>query len=772
MMKKLLLLLTLCIGMVSPAAFAQDETEDPTDYKTACLAAIDNINLIGNSFSMRSMISIAKTSLDACSTKDGMRRTMTTLRAGVTTYLRTTSTFSDEQVFTGLLGNHSFDTGDLSLWYSVTFDLSQLSLTDIMNAIDGGDVSGLGEAISVNVWNEDTKPIENTGSKAMQGGDGKYYLNSTQLVMQPIMGLKAGIYSFSAKVACNPGFFSMSSVHLSTLVIPMSTVQEVLGDVIGDNPNWEEILNNFDLTPYMGTFLENGKFYTASVSCKNLNTFSDGELRFIIDEGDIILIGMNAGMMPFIGTDQFRADNLQLTGLRAADQILTPAKADLATALDGLSLVEANYNADLEDTAAQPAFTYDKTVTEQYNNAYRTAKDKYDNDGLADLLSKEDLQNIDGIAAKLQGHYSSEIQVLGQAKDAFEKQGLIAPETDESFNIVMKDSWISLLTPQWTGNAVTIDENKSMSFGQQPGQSVFALAFGFERTSNTYTNQLRAFVYDYRDKYYLGETNGNLVLTANPNEAVTITALPSYTEEGEIQLMIGDMYLGTSNSSNALIKTDSGTLLRPTRTGLAVLPALEMGITFTLPPTGGNARTLILPFDAELPEGITACTVTGINPDLLFIEGEAVTSLNANTPYIIMANGSADSEENLAEAFTFSGVPHALQLSYTEGLLIGRHTPYTTQGANEYKLTMEEDGFCLFRRMDGQTIAENECYLKCDAPSDIICLSPEDATGIGEMKSDDDSMHTDAIYDLSGREINSKLRKGIYIVNGKKVAFK
>ena len=74
--------------------------------------------------------------------------------------------------------------------------------------------------------------------------------------------------------------------------------------------------------------------------------------------------------------------------------------------------------------------------------------------------------------------------------------------------------------------------------------------------------------------------------------------------------------------------------------------------------------------------------------------------------------------------------------------------------------------------MDGQTIAENECYLKCDAPSDIICLSPEDATGIGEMKSDDDSMHTDAIYDLSGREINSKLRKGIYIVNGKKIAIK
>ena len=70
-MKKLFTLFVLCFGMSSSSAFAQDETEDLADYKTACLAAIDNISKIGNNFSIRSMTSIAKASLGICKTKDG-----------------------------------------------------------------------------------------------------------------------------------------------------------------------------------------------------------------------------------------------------------------------------------------------------------------------------------------------------------------------------------------------------------------------------------------------------------------------------------------------------------------------------------------------------------------------------------------------------------------------------------------------------------------------------------------------------------------------------
>ena len=779
-MKKLFLLFVFCFGFASTAAFAQDgtETEDLTDYKTACLAAIDNISLIGNNFAMRSMISVAKASLNVCNTKDDMRRAMTALRAGVTSYLQTTKTFQNGQVFTGLLGNHSFDTGDLSLWYCLGFDLSQLSLTEITSAMSGGDVSGLVNAISVNEWNEDTKAVENEGSNAISNGDQKYYLNSTQLMMQPIIGLPAGIYSISAKVACTPGLFRLNKVHLCALVVPTSVAQEVLGDVLS-NGNWEELFSNFDMMQYIAPFLQAGKLYSGSVSCQNINTFSDGELRFIIDEGDIVIIGMNAGMVPFVGTEQFRADNLQLTGLRAANGILAPAKADLAAALQGLETVKANYNAD-GTNALQPAFSYDKTITEQYNQALLSAQEKYDNDKLADILTKENLNNPDGIDDALKNYYNKDIQTLNSARERFDKQAFIAPTTDEAFNILMKDDWISL-TGKWTGNAVCIDESMTMRFSQQPGQSVFTLAFSFERASDEYTNQLRAFVSDGHEKYYLGERDGSLVLTTEPSEAVTITALPSYTEEGEISLMVGDMYLGTSNSSNTFVKTNSGTLLRPTRTGLSVLPASEMEITLTIP-ADRNAATLILPFDAELPEGIIACSVTGIET---MVNGESASYIvhspsyivHANVPYVIMVTAPLSLGEEWTE--TFKGVPHAVLPSYAEGLLTGRHTPYTTQDGNEYKMTTSEDGYSVFQRMDGQAIAENECYLKCDHSDDVIFVTQADAaTGISDLTPTPSSRRGEIYYDLSGRKIstfNSQLstaKRGLYIHNGKKLLFK
>lgn len=759
-MKKLFLLLTFCFGLVSSTAFAQDETTEAEaleDYKTACLAAIDNISLIGDNFTIRSMVSLAKTSLGICSTTDAMSRTMTALRAGVIGYLQTVKTFDDGQVYTGLVGNHSFDTGDLSSWYCVGFDISQLSLTDLANAMSGGDVSGLVNAVSVNNWNENTKAFENQGANAVQGGSGKYYLGSNQLMMQPILGLPAGIYSLNAKVACTPGFLNLSKVHLNALVVPTSTVQEVIGDVLSNTSDWGELLTNFNLTQYMGPFLQSGKLYTEAISCKNISTLSDGELRFVIDEGDILVIGMNAGMIPFVGTDQFRADNLQLVGLRAADGLLDIAKASLGEALQGHTAIEANYNADTDGTTTQPAFTFDKTITENYNEALRTAKDKFDKDKLADILTKSDLNNINGLDTSLKNHYSKDIQVLNKAKEQFDKQAFIAPATGEAFNIVMKDNWISLTT-KWTGNAISIDEDKTLRFSQEPGQSVFALAFSFERASRGYTNQLYAFVSDYRNKYYLGEKDGGTFLTTDQTEAAIITALPSYTEEGEIKLMVSDMYLGTTSSDNTLVGTDSGTILRPTRIRLLILPASEMEFTISIP-AGQNASTLILPFDAKLPEEVGALSVTGINEGLECIEGEAATSLQANTPYVILAPEGE---------YTFRGVPHAILSSYDEGLLIGTYTPYTTQGTDEYKMTVEDD-FCVFRRMDEQLVSENECYLKCDFPRDVIYVNQADAvTGIDEIKHETIKDNpSDAWYNLGGQRVNRTFQKGIYIRKAK-----
>ena len=47
----------------------------------------------------------------------------------------------------------------------------------------------------------------------------------------------------------------------------------------------------------------------------------------------------------------------------------------------------------------------------------------------------------------------------------------------------------------------------------------------------------------------------------------------------------------------------------------------------------------------------------------------------------------------------------------------------------------------------------------------------EDEVGIGGIDNSQPSVHNDGIYDLSGRKVNS-VQKGLYIVNGTKVAIK
>lgn len=763
-MKKLYLLLlplTLCFGLVSSSAFAQDkvrekaQTEDLTDYKTACYAAIDNLSEIGkDNRTIRSMLSTTRYSVSLYDTKEDLQTAMIFLRAEVLNYLQVVKSFNEGQVFTGLIGNHSFDTGDLSLWNCFSFNLSQIKLSDITAAIALGDVSGLVKAVSLSGWNEGTKAVENKEPDAIPEGHNKYYLNSNQLIMEPIFGLPAGVYSLQANLACKPGLLNLNKVHLNALVVSAETLMEILGVTLSNSSDWRELLSNFNLGNYIEPIFEKGKLYSASASCKNLNTFSDGELRFVIDKGDLVIIGLDAGLVSFIGAEQFRADNLKLIGLWSADTFLA-AKDQLAADLEGQTVIEANYNADAIGSAPQRAFTYNKTITQDYNKALLAAQDKYD-DRLADIITEDDLDNLNSLDIIVNNHFNPTITAFRNAKMAFYRQGFIAPQADETFNILMKDEWTSLFSSKWTGNAVTASEDMKMSFSQKPGTSLYTLAFSFERASSDYSNLLRAFVNDNHDKYYLGEKNGNLVLTTNQSEAVTITALPSYTEEGLINLMVGDMYLGTSSSSNALIKTDDGTLLRPTRTGLAVAPASEMELTVTVP-AGWNASTMMLPFDADLPGGLNAFTVTGINGEIPYLEKESQTSLKANTPYYITAR---------AGSYTLSGVSRLIQPSYEEGLLVGRHTPYTTQGADEYVLTIE-DGYYMFRQMNRQPIAANNCYLKCDEPTNLICVNKDDATGVNDLKDFKDSKSF--IYNLSGQKMNGQLPQGIYIRDGKKI---
>ena len=195
MMKKIFFLMFL-FGIVSSTAFAQDETdpESLADYKIACLAGIENIDKIRGginldmweSLAFNTAVAGAKAGLDECETTDAMNGVMVGLRAFATAMLQTKGKFNDGLVFTGLIGNQSFDTGDLSSWSTIGFDLDKVDVNQVTNdIINNGDVSGLLDAVSINEWKENTRAVTNQGENSMSGGHNKYYLNcDNQMIMQ------------------------------------------------------------------------------------------------------------------------------------------------------------------------------------------------------------------------------------------------------------------------------------------------------------------------------------------------------------------------------------------------------------------------------------------------------------------------------------------------------------------------------------------------------------------------------------------------------------
>ena len=114
--------------------------------------------------------------------------------------------------------------------------------------------------------------------------------------------------------------------------------------------------------------------------------------------------------------------------------------------------------------------------------------------------------------------------------------------------------------------------------------------------------------------------------------------------------------------------------------------------------------TFIAPFDAELPAGVTAYTVDGIDEDNQLILTE--TSIVANVPVILF------SETPVSE--TLSGVSLAEAATYTEGLLTGVYAP--VEISDGYVL-QNLDGKIKFYRVTSDypvTVPANKAYLTVD----------------------------------------------------------
>ncbi|MCR5680538.1 MAG: hypothetical protein K6G08_10085 [Prevotella sp.] len=188
--------------------------------------------------------------------------------------------------------------------------------------------------------------------------------------------------------------------------------------------------------------------------------------------------------------------------------------------------------------------------------------------------------------------------------------------------------------------------------------------------------------------------------------------------------------------------------------------------TFTKTVSGAGYATMVIPFDAELPVGVTdAKNLTGVDGERL-ISTDAI-SITADKPVMIKA-AAGDYEftaTNAAIGATADGlVPN--------GLLQGTYATTTAAvSANNYVLQKNGDdvNFYLVTGTPA-TVKPFRAYLNAPAGPARLFFDFDETNSIN-LAPATAAMNEGSIYTLSGQRVE-KATKGLYIVNGKKVVVK
>lgn len=172
-----------------------------------------------------------------------------------------------------------------------------------------------------------------------------------------------------------------------------------------------------------------------------------------------------------------------------------------------------------------------------------------------------------------------------------------------------------------------------------------------------------------------------------------------------------------------------------------------MTIPYTL--TAAGYGTIILPFDAELPEGVKAYTCTAIDGTVVVTEEQA--SIKANTPMLL---------QGVPGQYEFQGISSAEEDSYTQGILTGVYP--ATAISSGYVLQTQQGVTGFYRVENAQTVPANRCYLTMSGNAKLLRLDFADS--IENIMANS----ADKTYDLSGRR-SAPNTTGVKIMSGRKV---
>lgn len=469
----------------------------------------------------------------------------------------------------------------------------------------------------------------------------------------------------------------------------------------------------------------------------------------IVNEGKLTF-GLNIGGANWIGIT-----NIQLQYLSKLTDAEASAKAKEAL----YAKLEEAGSMDTETNVGTEAFQIPETAIDAFDAAFDKANDIYMNS-----------QKVDEIEAAT--------KALEEAMQALKNPTLNAPKEGELFCMVNITEGFgyknNALSPIYSADKINdgeynlkwshiVDANYAQAFKFTPveGQkNQYTISFTDEEGNTRYlsTQALAG--------YMEGTRHDRIRVTEEAEKALPVEIL--LAGDGVYKLK------NTKHGSNFGSTGNDDLFTTNDRSDLSLVKAEKANVPLSI--TAAGWCTLILPFDAEIPEGfeVYSCTGTevpvGTSTALVLEKAE---SIEAHTPYIVKGKDG--------DTYDFSDYGTALQDQYAAELMTGTFTQQKAV-ANTYVLQNQEGKVGFYKVAAGSepTIKPYRAYINADvAEANIVALLlPGIETGINGIVAEDALVN---VYDLNGILVRENVKlgqaleglsKGIYIVNGTKKAVK
>lgn len=220
----------------------------------------------------------------------------------------------------------------------------------------------------------------------------------------------------------------------------------------------------------------------------------------------------------------------------------------------------------------------------------------------------------------------------------------------------------------------------------------------------------------------------------------------------------------TKEQGDLTVKLSDGTTTTVSASDLTPqLTLVYKKASYDLTVGDAGAATLVLPYEANIPSGVKAYTLS-------YTSGESVTAtevstiIPANTPVLINASAGTYTFEATDTKTTKAATP-------ASGSLTGVWAS-TTVPSGSYILYNGADGLGFYKA-DGSTntVTANGAYLTATAATaKSLKINYNGTTNISNIISDENA--NAPVYNIQGMRMGKNLPKGIYIKNGKKFVVK